>query len=148
MPKLPFSLFDFKHIDKIEPILVHLTAIAASAIDKVVYTVPDGKFALILSASVLSYKVTSTVFQMYVQRKEARPPVWRDHLIRETLGTTETHASWPPAKAPASWVMAWHLLLMWPGDHIRVLHALTAAETIQDDVSISRIEYNDPRYKE
>ena len=146
MPKLPFSLFDFNHINKFGPITKTLGAAAGADIATNLYTIPPFKFALILSVSVESVKTTSTRFEAYITRKAVHDS-FVEHLIDETLGSTEHHASWPPAKAPATWIMAWHLLLMFPGDVLSIRHALTAAETIIDDISVSRIEYNDPRYE-
>lgn len=145
---IPFSLFDFKHINKFSPIATTVEAAAGNAIAKAIYTCPKYMFTLILSVSVESAKTTSTQFKTYITRAATIHDSFREHLIDETLGTTEVHASWPAGKAPATWSMGWHLLFMFPGDVLWVTHALTVAETIADDISVVRIEYNDPRFKE
>ena len=149
IPKFPFSLFDFKHIDKFGPLATKIAEAAAGAAipETVIYTCPDYKFALILQASVVSTKTTSTAFTMAIIRaKRNNITGIQDWLLIEDLGTSESVISWPMSKPTTSWCLGWTLVFLFPGDTIKISHALTAAETIEDKVEIIGIEYSDPRY--
>lgn len=157
LPAFPFSLFDFKYINKFEPICHQVDAAAGDAIpETVIYEVPEHKFALLLGIHVLSTKTTSTEFICYIIRNKENMEIKglpdttaiANALITETLGDTEALVSWPAAKTPSLWVPAWHLYFLHAGDKIAISHALTALETIEDIVTVQRIEYNDPRWEE
>ena len=149
MPKLPFSLFDFKNIDRFEIVAKKVSSVAGVAIpETMIYKVPDYKFTLLLQASVLSTKITSTAFAMYIIRATVgNVTLIQDWLINEDLGTTEASMSWPSSLATTTHGLGWTLVFLFPGDEIRIAHALTAAETIEDKVGLTLIEYSDPRYE-
>lgn len=150
MPKLPFTLFDFKNIDYFGPKAKKIEAAAGAAIpETVVYKCPDHKFTLLLQANVASIKVTSTEFTMAIIRADIEGVSnIQDWLMVEDLGTTEGGMSWPMQKAATGWVLGWGLAFLFPGDEIRVSHALTALETIVDRIGLIIIEYEDPRWHE
>ena len=149
LPKFPFSLFDFKHIDKIEPLQKTLSSSAGNAIAlTTIYEVKDHKFVLLLGMSITVTKTTGTALLAFIERKNkiAAALTFVDTLIQETADTGPY--SWPSQKTAAEHTVGWHLCFMFPGDKIRVSQALTAAETILHEILIHRIEYSDPRFKE
>ena len=148
MPKLPFSLFDFKYIDKFEVIDKKMVAAAGVAIPSTtIYTCPDFKFALLLQATIGSIKTTSTEMALKLIRYDHHGiGEVSDLLLNETFGTSESYLSWPMAKASANWALGWTLVFLFPKDIIEYSHALTLAETIVDTVALVLIEYSDPRY--
>ena len=144
MPKLPFSLFDFKLIQKIEPILWEKISGAGVAIPvTIIYTVPEHHFVWLLGINVTVTKITGTLMYYAIVRKKGGA----DMLIYESAADTGQYA-WPSAKTPSLQTPAWFPLFLFEGDTIKVSHALTAAETIAHSTMIHRIEYKDPRYEE
>lgn len=147
-PKIPFSLFDFKYISMFEERKAWLTAAAGAAIALTdIYECPEHKFALLLGLTVNVTKTTATALLVALQRAARRDPAAiSPALISESAASG--YYSWPSGKAAGAHVMGWHLCFLFPGDKIRLSHALTAAETIVDSVSYVIIEYIDPRYEE
>ena len=149
LPKFPFSLFDFKNIDRIEPIFKRLNAAAGDAITTTtIYEVPQHKFALLLGVGLVVTKTTATELNLHILRnfKIGASKTFADYLLTEDVATSKI--GWPSAKTAADHTLGWHLCFMWAEDQLRVSHALTAAEVIQHDITINRIEYSDPRFKE
>lgn len=146
LPKPAFSLFDLKRASAIEPIHEYVSASAGVAVPATtIYTCPPHKIVLLLGISDYVTKATATAMTMYIQRKITGALAYLDGLIAETQGTG--YASWPSAKAAAQHTIGYHICLLFPGDIIRITHALTAAETITHEITIHRIEYTDPRYQ-
>jgi len=142
MPELPFSLFDFSRIDKIEPFHKHFETAAGGAIaPQNLFVVPEHKIVLILGVNVLVEKSTGTALTCSVVRNLGGG----EDLILETADSGPY--SWPSGKATAKHVIGWHLLWMFPGEAIAISHALTAAEVITHDWIVSRIQYRDPRFE-
>ena len=146
----PFGLFNFHFIEKFEHRVNMLIAGAGAGISSDIYVCPTGRIALFLDFHVQCDKVTSTAFKLMLGRIDAvkgkgalfSPEV----LLSETLGTTELMLHWPMAKPSTNWTLGPTLVFLFPGEKITVSHALTAAETIVDEVGYTIIEYKDPRY--
>lgn len=146
MPKLPFSLFDFKRIVKFEPQFFVEEAAAGAALNYTMYTCPTHKFAWILKINIEVTKTTGTALNIDIVRKKApKSEGWYESLFLETIGGE--NISWPSNKASAVNSPAYHIALLFPGDKIQIGHALTAAETIDHYGTYHIIEYNDPRYE-
>lgn len=148
MPKLPFNLFDFKHIDYFEPIFINLTAAAGDAIPlTTLYTVPAHKLAWLQSVGIYVGKITATALVLSLTRAQKIVPAttFNHALIKEDAATGEY--SWPSAKTTTEYVFAWHPLFMHAGDFLTISQTLTIAETINHKIIINRIEYDDPRYE-
>ena len=149
MPKFPFSLFDFRYIDKFGP--MHFLVEAASGIaipETMLYKVPDYKFTLILSACVNVTKTTATSMQLYILHLTRHGADSAEYLINEDAGTGVLAQSWPSSKATTDAGLGWCLKFLFPGDTINVAQALTAVETIRLEAILDLIEYSDPRYAE
>lgn len=146
-PHIPFSLFDFKFIESWGSKRFTASAGAGAAIAEVLYTCPDNKIVLILAANLYTQKTTGTAVVLKVRRKlsaiaSAVPEL---ELIAED-SINNTNFGWPSSKpATGNQPVAWHLLFLFPGDQLYLTHALTAAETIDDEVHIDCIIYQDPR---
>jgi len=143
MPKLPFSLFNFKNIDKFAPIVKEIEAAAGVVIPvTTIYKCPDHKFAWLLGVHCQLVKTTGTALRC----DHVRPDATVAHsLIVETAGTGSF--SWPSGKTTGEHVPGWFPLFMFPGEILSVQQALTALETIYHLWTVDRIEYDDPRYE-
>jgi len=155
MPQLPFSLLDFKRIEKFAPLCKQVDAAAGDPISAEIYRVPKHKLVWLIGIDVMCTKITSTALvcdltrskdEMEISGLPKATPV-RQILIAETVGTTEGYVSWPAAKTPSLWVASWFPLFLHAGDLVNLTHAFTVAETIKDIITVNRIEYSDPRYE-
>lgn len=147
MPKLPFSLFDFDRMLHFGPKYKRLAAAAGDAIPSTaIYEVPQHTIVLLMKLSVNVAKTTGTALSVHVERKNPDETInSTEVLISETADTGPY--SWPSGKATGSHVLGWFINFLLPGDIIYLSHALTALETIVDNVSMFLIEYKDPRYE-
>lgn len=148
MPKLPFSLFNFKYITSFDPKYYRASAAAGVDIDEEVYTCKDHHFAWLLSFNIDVVKTTGTNLEIGISRVYGAPkpaPTFIQYLIKETIGT-ET-VNWPSAKTAAVHSVANHPLFLFPGDLLWVVQDLTALETIDHEGFYHIIEYKDPRYE-
>jgi len=147
--KVPFSLFDFKHIREFGPQFFKETAGAGVAIGATIYTVKPGEFVLLLSASVYHTKTTGTQLILRIVRKPPGGYNLQEVLINDTAAATAGSMSWPSSKSSGLYdVLGWHLCFLFPGDSIYLAHALTAAEAIEDVVTLNMIVYADPRWED
>jgi len=148
MPKLPFSLFDFKNIESFDPKYYRAAAAAGAAIDATVYKCKDHHFAWLISFNIEVIKTTGTALEIGIIRDYMAPkplPTYLQVLIAETIGTE--NVNWPSAKTTAIHSVGQHMCFLFPGDYLYVTHALTAAETIDHEGFYHLIEYRDPRYE-
>lgn len=148
LPAFPFSLFDFKYIEKFGPIHHNTKAAAGVAIpETTLYTCPEHRFALILGACARSIKTTATSFSMYIVHAERQGADMQEYLMHETIGSGTYPLSFPNSKESTEWGIGWRLLFLFPKDEIRIAQSLTAAETIEVETIIDLIQYKDPRYE-
>lgn len=146
-PHIPFSLFDFKFIKFWGTKRFPKSAVAGAEIDETIIKCKHGEIIWIQSAGLFVQKTTGTNTKLQILRKHQVANV-RDFLIHETTANN-TYYSYPSSKPATNLdTLAEHLCFMQEGDVLNLKHTLTGGETINDDLHITYIVYNDPRVVE